>query len=66
MESNLNQFDENYKLFSIKGDLRKNQIIYVLVKEDDQNKPLGKITLFDLNTRNHSAEFGYCKIFDVF
>lgn len=35
------------------------QIIYVLVNRDDCNKPLGKITLFDLNTRNHSAEFGY-------
>ena len=33
--------------------------IYVLVKKDDSNMPLGKITLFDLNSRNHSAEFGY-------
>ncbi len=33
--------------------------IYVLVKADDNSIPLGKITLFDLNTRNHSAEFGY-------
>lgn len=99
MKSNLNQFDENYKLLLLteqhiqtifhwnieeshheyytcrplkSGDLfkaytsktlkaisEKNQIIYVLVKEDDHNKPLGKITLFDLNIRNHSAEFGY-------
>lgn len=35
------------------------QMIYVLVNRDNYNKPLGKITLFDLNTRNHSAEFGY-------
>lgn len=35
------------------------QIIYVLVSSSDCNKPLAKITLFDLNTRNHSAEFGY-------
>ncbi|NMM63358.1 GNAT family N-acetyltransferase [Clostridium sp. P21] len=35
------------------------QIIYVLVSRDDCNKPLGKISLFDLNARNHSAEFGY-------
>ena len=35
------------------------EIIYVLVNREDCNKPLGKITLFDLNTRNHSAEFGY-------
>jgi RimJ/RimL family protein N-acetyltransferase len=36
-----------------------NKIVYVLVKAGVFNKPLGKITLFDLNTRNHSAEFGY-------
>jgi RimJ/RimL family protein N-acetyltransferase len=35
------------------------QMIYVLVNRDNYNKPLGKITLFDLNARNHSAEFGY-------
>lgn len=35
------------------------QIIYVIVSRENFNKPLGKITLFDLNTRNHSAEFGY-------
>ena len=33
--------------------------IYVLVKKENNNLPLGKISLFDLNLRNHSAEFGY-------
>lgn len=37
----------------------KKEIIYVLVKEEDCDTPIGKITLFDLNPRNHSAEFGY-------
>ena len=32
---------------------------YVLVKKGNCNIPLGKIMLFDLNSRNHSAEFGY-------
>lgn len=31
---------------------------YVLIKKGE-NKPLGKIRLFDFNPRNHSAEFGY-------
>lgn len=35
------------------------KIIYVLVNKENQGKPLGKITLFDINPRNHSAEFGY-------
>jgi len=42
----------------------KKQKIYVLVKENDFSKPLGKITLFDLNVRNHCAEFGYYLPFD--
>ncbi|MBL4930350.1 GNAT family N-acetyltransferase [Clostridium paridis] len=32
--------------------------VYVLV-EEKTNKPLGRISLFDFNKRNHSAEFGY-------
>lgn len=36
-----------------------NKIVYILVKTGDFKTPLGKITLFDLNSRNHSAEFGY-------
>ena len=35
----------------------KNILIYTLIKSD--SKPLGKITLFDYNIRNKSAEFGY-------
>lgn len=36
-----------------------NQKIYVLIEKEDNNIPIGKITLFDFNSRNHSAEFGY-------
>jgi len=32
---------------------------YILVKKDNYSVPLGKIRLFDYNSRNHSAEFGY-------
>lgn len=50
---------EEYTSKTLKAISERKQIIYVLVKRGDCNKPLGKITLFDLNTRNHSAEFGY-------
>lgn len=51
-------FDEySYKtLMSISEEKQK---IYVLIKKEIYGKPLGKITLFDHNPRNHSAEFGY-------
>ncbi len=32
---------------------------YLLVKKDAVTIPVGKITLFDINPRNRSAEFGY-------
>lgn len=32
---------------------------YIMIKKGFENKPLGKISLFDFNSRNHSAEFGY-------
>lgn len=32
---------------------------YILVNKDNYSVPLGKIRLFDYNSRNHSAEFGY-------
>ncbi len=32
---------------------------YLLVKRADDTMPIGKITLFDINPRNRSAEFGY-------
>ncbi len=37
----------------------KNEKNYILVKKDDYSVPLGKITLFDYNSRNYSAEIGY-------
>jgi ribosomal-protein-alanine N-acetyltransferase len=33
--------------------------IYILVSEEDSDKPLGRVLLFDFNHRNKSAEFGY-------
>jgi len=33
--------------------------LFVLVKKDEQDTPLGRIKLFDYNPRNHSSEFGY-------
>lgn len=32
---------------------------YILISKDNPNVPLGKISLFNYNPRNHSAEFGY-------
>ncbi|MFL0252849.1 GNAT family N-acetyltransferase [Clostridium neuense] len=32
---------------------------YILINQDIFNIPLGKISLFNYNPRNHSAEFGY-------
>lgn len=32
---------------------------YILVSKENYNQPLGKISLFDYNPRNHSGEFGY-------
>ncbi|WP_027624952.1 GNAT family N-acetyltransferase [Clostridium lundense] len=50
---------EEYASKILKAISERKEVIYVLVKEEDCTKPLGKITLFDLNPRNHSAEFGY-------
>ena len=33
--------------------------ILVIVDNQEVSKPFGRITLFDFNPRNHSAEFGY-------
>ncbi|AFM40442.1 acetyltransferase, ribosomal protein N-acetylase [Desulfosporosinus acidiphilus SJ4] len=33
--------------------------IFVIVDDQEISKPFGRITLFDFNPRNHSAEFGY-------
>lgn len=37
----------------------QNKKTYILISKDNCNVPLGKISLFDYNSRNHSAEFGY-------
>jgi Acetyltransferases, including N-acetylases of ribosomal proteins len=37
----------------------KNRRWFVLTYKEDSATPLGKINLFDYNSRNHSAEFGY-------
>ena len=55
----LSQSFEEYadKMGKVIGDSK--QKIYVLVKLETPNIPLGKVALFDWNPRNHSAEFGY-------
>lgn len=50
---------EGYSSKLLKAIAESQEKIYVLVKNDDSNMPLAKITLFDFNSRNHSAEFGY-------
>lgn len=51
-------FDE-YSYQTLKSIAEEKQKIYILIKNGVYNKPLGKITLFDFNPRNHSSEFGY-------
>jgi ribosomal-protein-alanine N-acetyltransferase len=51
-------FDE-YSCKSLKSISEGNPKIYILIKNEIYTNPLGKITLFDYNPRNHSAEFGY-------
>ncbi|MBU3143841.1 GNAT family N-acetyltransferase [Clostridium sp. CF012] len=51
-------FDE-YAYKTLKSLSEEKLKTYILIKKEDVNKPLGKITLFDFNSRNHSAEFGY-------
>lgn len=51
-------YDEYFKNTIDLIDSRKVKI-YVLVKNSNPEIPLSKITLFDYNSRNHSAEFGY-------
>ncbi|MCY6372626.1 GNAT family N-acetyltransferase [Clostridium ganghwense] len=55
----LSQSFEEYAFKTLKSLSERKEKIYVLVKKGNCNIPLGKITLFDLNPRNHSAEFGY-------
>lgn len=55
----LSQSFEDYACKILKRISERKEKIYVLVKKENCNMPLGKITLFDLNPRNKSAEFGY-------
>ncbi|AAK80434.1 RimJ/RimL family protein N-acetyltransferase [Clostridium acetobutylicum] len=50
-------FDE-YRDKILKSTEQGKKITYVLI-EENSNEPLGKISLFDFNTRNRSAEIGY-------
>lgn len=49
---------EEYANKTLKAICERKEIVYILTNEDC-DKPLGKIRLFDFNMRNHSAEFGY-------
>jgi len=48
--------DYSYK--TLKSIREEKQNIYIMIKKGFEDKPLGKITLFDFNLRNHSSEFG--------
>lgn len=50
---------EEYTFNIIKSISNGDKKIYVLVKKENKNIPLGKIVFFDWNPRNHSGEFGY-------
>lgn len=50
---------EEYANKTLKTISEGKQRIFVLVKKENCNIPLGRIALFDFNSRNHSAEFGY-------
>ncbi len=56
---NLPQSFDEYAHKTLKSISQEKQKIYIIIKKAAVNKPLGKITLFDFNSRNHSAEFGY-------
>ena len=49
------RFIENLEKEIAQGTLQ----VYLIVAEQDISQPLGRITLFDYNPRNRSAEFGY-------
>ncbi|KLU59966.1 putative ribosomal N-acetyltransferase YdaF [Peptococcaceae bacterium CEB3] len=52
--------DESEFIGKLKQDIvQEVRQIFVMVMEQAPSKPLGRITLFDFNPRNHSAEFGY-------
>jgi RimJ/RimL family protein N-acetyltransferase len=53
-----NIYDEYYNKITVSIN-NENEKNYILVDIDNDKMPLGKIKLFDYNSRNHSAEFGY-------
>ncbi|MGV8981704.1 GNAT family N-acetyltransferase [Clostridium sp.] len=56
---NLPQSFDEYAHKTLKSISEEKQKTYILIKKGAENQSLGKITLFDFNPRNHSAEFGY-------
>ncbi|MBN2852863.1 MAG: GNAT family N-acetyltransferase [Clostridia bacterium] len=48
-----------YKSHVLEAVKNHEQYVYLLIKKTRPAEPLGKIVLFDMNKRNHSAEFGY-------
>ncbi|MBU3191841.1 GNAT family N-acetyltransferase [Clostridium bowmanii] len=56
---NLPQSFDEYAQKTLNSTSEEKQKTYILIKKGAEKQPLGKITLFDFNTRNHSAEFGY-------
>ena len=50
---------EEYKQNHISAISRGIKEVFVLIKDCDIANPLGKVTLFDYNPRNHSKEVGY-------
>ena len=51
-------YDE-YKQNHISAISRGIKEVFVLIEDGDITNPLGKVTLFDYNPRNHSKEVGY-------
>lgn len=56
---NLSQSFEEYSYKTLNAISEGKQRVYVLVKKGYDDIPLAKVSLFDFNSRNHSAEFGY-------
>ena len=50
---------EEYKQNHISTISRGIKEVFILIEDGNSTKPLGKVTLFDYNPRNHSKEVGY-------
>ncbi|MDF2486955.1 MAG: acetyltransferase [Herbinix sp.] len=50
---------EDYTVKTLASIAEGKRLMYVLVHVDEPQTLLGRTTLFDINPRNHSAEFGY-------